>query len=343
MKLLSERVMKAIVKAEPISGIAVSDVPIPHITPGFTLLKVKACGICGSDVHIYDWTPGYEVMIPFMPLILGHEFSGEVIEVGAGPTDLKAGDRVVAGPSKLYTHSPRRYDRPLIGPFANGGFAEYALVSSDRLWKLPQNVSYAVGALCEPLAIAMNAVRISKILSGERSVVLGPGPIGLLTLLSLKASGVYVFVTGKGIDDTRLQLASQLGADVTINVDKVNPESLIFQTTNGTGVDVAYEATGFPPTIQQGLNMVKRGGKVVVIGIHPSSATINLLDLVRGAKQILGSYSGPVSIWIRELALLAQGIINPEPIISHRLPLTEAEEGFNLAHTKKGVKIIIEP
>jgi threonine dehydrogenase-like Zn-dependent dehydrogenase len=161
--------------------------------------------------------------------------------------------------------------------------------------------------------------------------------------LSLKTSGVYVFVTGKGIDENRLQLASQLGADITINVDKVNPESMILQSTRGDGVDVVYEATGFPPAIQQGLNMVKRGGKVVVIGIHPSSGSINLLDLVRDAKQILGSYSGPVSIWTRELALLARGIINPEPIISHKLPLTDAEDGFNLAHTKKGVKIIIEP
>jgi threonine dehydrogenase-like Zn-dependent dehydrogenase len=342
-KLLSERVMKAIVKAEPKPGIEVFDVPIPHVKPGFTLLKVKACGICGSDVHIYDWTPGYEVMTPYMPLILGHEFSGEVIEVGAGPTELTAGDRVVAGPSRRYSHPPRSYDRPLIGPFANGGLAEYALVSSDRLWKLPQTVSYAVGAMCEPLAIAMNAVQLSKILPGERSVVLGPGPIGLLTLLSLKASGIYVFVTGKGIDDNRLQLALQLGADVTINVDKVNPELMISQSTRGAGVDTVYEATGFPPTIQQGLNMVKRGGKVVVIGIHPSFGSINLLDLVRGAKQILGSYSGPVSIWTREFALLARGLIKPEPIISHKLPLTEAEKGFNLAQTKQGVKIIIEP
>jgi threonine dehydrogenase-like Zn-dependent dehydrogenase len=161
--------------------------------------------------------------------------------------------------------------------------------------------------------------------------------------LSLKASGVYVYITGKSVDDIRLRIASQLEADVVLNVDKVNPKSMIFQSTQGSGVDVVYEATGFPPSIQQGLNMIKRGGKLIAIGIHPSPTTINLLDLVRGAKQILGSYSGPISIWTRLLTLLGQGIIDPEPIISHRLSLTSAEDGFNLAQTKKGVKIIIEP
>jgi threonine dehydrogenase-like Zn-dependent dehydrogenase len=337
------RVLKAIVKTESKPGIELYEVPRPQVKPGFTLLKVKACGICGSDVHIYDWTPGYEVMIPFMPVILGHEFAGEVISIGEGPTELEVGDRVVVGPSKLYRRSTRSDLRPLIGPFANGGFAEYALVSSDRLWKLPSNISYAVGAMCEPLAIAMNAVRISTILSGEHAVVLGPGPIGLLTLLTLKVSGVYVYIAGKGVDDSRLRIASALGADITVNVDEVNLETVISQSTQGTGVAVVFEATGFPPSIQQGLNMVKRGGKVVAIGIHPSSTNINLLDLVRGAKQILGSYSGPLSVWTRALALLDHEIINPEPIISHKLPLRSVEEGFHLAQLKKGAKIIIEP
>lgn len=330
-------------KTEPKPGIKLCEVPKPQVKPGFTLLRVKACGICGSDVHIYDWTPGYEVMIPFMPVILGHEFAGEVIDIGEGPTELKVGDRVVVGPSKLYRHSTRSDNRPLIGPYANGGLAEYALVSSDRLWKLPSHISFAVGATCEPLAIAMNAVSLSRILSGERAVILGPGPIGLLTLLSLKVSGVYVYITGKNVDETRLRIASQLGANVTVNVDEVNPETVILQSTQGNGVDVAFEATGFPPSIQQGLNMVKRGGKVVAIGIHPSSTNINLLDLVRGAKQILGSYSGPLSVWTRALALLDHEIINPEPIISHKLPLRSVEEGFHLAQSKKGAKIIIEP
>lgn len=330
-------------KTESKPGIELCEVPKPQVQPGFTLLKVKACGICGSDVHIYDWTPGYEVMIPFLPVILGHEFAGEVMTLGEGPTELKIGDRVVVGPSKLYRRSTRSYSRPLIGPFANGGFAEYALVSSDRLWKLPSNISYAVGAMCEPLAIAMNAVRISKILSGEHAVVLGPGPIGLLTLLSLKVSGVYVYVTGKNVDDTRLRIASQLGADITVNVDEVNPEPVILQSTHGTGVDAVFEATGFPPSIQQGLNMVKRGGKLIAIGIHPSSTSINLLDLVRGAKQILGSYSGSISIWNRALSLLEKEIINLEPIISHKLPLNSIEDGFRLAQSKKGIKVIIEP
>lgn len=340
--------MKAIIKAEPKPGIEVRDIPVPKLMDGYSLLKVKACGICGSDVHIYEWTPGYDVMTPYMPLILGHEFSGEVIEVGKGETELQKGDRVLAGPfsnrSGRSGRAPPRMERPpLTGPFASGGMAEYVLVSSDRLWKLPENVSYEVGAMCEPLAVAMNAVLLSKILPGERAVVLGPGPIGLLTLLSLKAAGVYVFMTGKAADEKRLRLAKRLGADVILNVDELDPVSMILKSTGGHGADVVFEATGVSATIQQGLKMVKRGGKVVAIGIHSSPASINMLDLVRGAKQILGSYSGPTSVWTRELALLTQGLINPEPLASHRLPLSEGMRGFDLALSKEGVKILFTP
>jgi 2-desacetyl-2-hydroxyethyl bacteriochlorophyllide A dehydrogenase len=340
--------LKAIVKAEPKPGIEVRDVPVPKLMDGYSLLKVKACGICGSDVHIYEWTPGYDVMIPYMPLILGHEFSGEVIEVGEGETEFQAGDRVLAGPSRdrrggSGCASPRRERPPLTGPFAGAAMAEHVLVASDRLWKLPENVSYEVGAMCEPLAVAMNAVLLSKILPGERAVVLGPGPIGLLTLLGLKAAGVYVCMTGKAADEKRLRLAKRLGADVILNVDEVDPVSTILKSTGGHGVDVVYEATGVPATIQEGLNMVRRGGKVVAIGIHSSPASINMLDLVRGAKQILGSYSGPTSVWTRELALLTRGLINLEPLVSHRLPLSEATKGFELAVSKEGVKILFTP
>ncbi|MCW4037099.1 MAG: zinc-binding dehydrogenase [Candidatus Bathyarchaeota archaeon] len=339
--------MKAIFKAEPKPGVEVRDVPVPKVMDGYSLLKVKACGICGSDVHIYEWTPGYDVMIPYMPLILGHEFSGEVVEVGEGETELREGDRVLAGPSRNRRgrsgRALRRERPPLTGPFAGAAMAEYVLVSSDRLWKLPENVSYDVGAMCEPLAVAMNAVLLSKILPGERAVVLGPGPIGLLTLLGLKAAGVYVFMTGKAADEKRLKLAKRLGADVILNVDEVDPVSTILKSTGGRGADVVYEATGVPATIQEGLNMVRRGGKVVAIGIHSSPASINMLDLVRGAKQILGSYSGPTSVWTRELALLARGLISLEPLVSHRLPLRKATRGFELALSKEGVKILFTP
>ncbi len=335
-------------KAEPRPGIEVRDVPVPPLRDGYTLLQVKACGICGSDVHIYEWTPGYEVMTPFLPVILGHEFAGEVIEVGSGGTDVQAGDRVLAGPRRPLGGGwrgtpPGRERPPFTGPFAGGGMAEYVLVASDRLWTLPETVSVEVGALCEPLAVAMNAVRLSQIQAGEQAVILGPGPIGLLTLLSLKAAGVYVVMTGTAADSTRLGLAKRLGADLIIDVDEDDPVSTILAATDGQGVDVVFEATGVPATIQQGVDMVRRGGKVVAIGIHPSPVSINLRDVVRGEKQILGAYSGPLSVWTRGLALLTRGLIHPEPLISHRLPLAASVKGFNLAASREGIKILFTP
>jgi threonine dehydrogenase-like Zn-dependent dehydrogenase len=220
--------------------------------------------------------------------------------------------------------------------------AEYALVPTDMLWKLPETVSYDVGAMVEPLHVAMQAVLLSKIMPGERAVILGPGPIGLLTLLSLKAAGVFVFMIGKAVDEQRLRLAKRLGADVVLNADEVNPVSSVLDVSR-EGFDSVFEATGVPATIQQGLNMVKKNGKVIAIGIHASPASINMLDLVRSSKHLIGSYGGPLSVWTRELALLAQGLINPEPLVSHKLPLDKAERGFERCLNKTGIKILLTP
>jgi threonine dehydrogenase-like Zn-dependent dehydrogenase len=320
-------------KVEPKPGIEVRNVPVPKVKPGWTLIRVKACGICGSDVHVYEWTPGYEVIIPFMPCILGHELSGEVIRVGEGTTNIEKGNRVFMGPSRVYRTRQKRKLPKRYGPFATGGMAEYALVPTDMLWRLPETVSYEVGAMVEPLHVAMQAVFLSKIMSGERAVILGPGPIGLLTLLSLKAAGVFVFMIGKAVDEQRLRLAKRLGADVVLNADEVNPVSSVLDVSR-EGFDSVFEATGVPATIQQGLNMVKKNGKVIAIGIHSSSASINMLDLVRSSKHLIGSYGGPLSVWTRELALLAQGLINP---------LDKAESGFERCIKKTGIKILLTP
>lgn len=329
-------------KVEPKPGIEVRNVPVPKVKPGWTLIKVKACGICGSDVHVYEWTPGYEVIIPFMPCILGHEFSGEVIRVGEGTTDIEKGNRVFMGPSRVYRTRQKRKLPKRYGPFATGGMAEYTLVPTDMLWRLPETVSYEVGAMVEPLHVAMQAVFLSNIMPGERAVILGPGPIGLLTLLSLKAAGVFVFMIGKAVDEQRLRLAKMLGADVILNADEVEPVSSILDVRRD-GVDSVFEATGVPATIQQGLNMVKKNGKLIAIGIHSSPASINMLDLVRSSKHLIGSYGGPLSVWTRELALLAQGLINPKPLVSHKLPLDKAESGFERCINKTGIKILLTP
>jgi threonine dehydrogenase-like Zn-dependent dehydrogenase len=329
-------------KVEPKPGIEVRNVPVPKVKPGWTLIKVKACGICGSDVHVYEWTPGYEVIIPFMPCILGHEFSGEVIRVGEGTTDIEKGNRVFMGPSRVYRTRQKRKLPKRYGPFATGGMAEYTLVPTDMLWRLPETVSYEVGAMVEPLHVAMQAVFLSNIMPGERAVILGPGPIGLLTLLSLKAAGVFVFMIGKAVDEQRLRLAKMLGADVILNADEVEPVSSVLDVSRD-GVDSVFEATGVPATIQQGLNMVKKNGKLIAIGIHSSPASINMLDLVRSSKHLIGSYGGPLSAWTRELALLAQGLINPKPLVSHKLPLDKAESGFERCINKTGIKILLTP
>ena len=345
--------MKAIVKARPAPGVEVRDVPVPEPKPGWAQVRVKAVGICGSDVHAYEWTHGYEFMEKSLPLILGHEFSGTVVKVGQGVTNVKVGDRVFMGPGRgcgtcFYCRIGRPQNclnRAGIGLFGNdGAMAEYVAVPADTLWTMPDNMSFEVGALCEPLAVSVNAVYVSGVRPGQTVVVLGPGPIGLLAILALSAAGPRIAVTGTTADGKRLEVARRLGADVEINVDKEDPVSAVMKLTGGFGADVVYEATGVPETIQQGLDMLRKGGVLVAIGIHARPAKLDLIDFVRSAKTIVGSYGqcGP-SVWREEVEMLRRGDIDPTPIVSHRLPLDDAVKGFELARTKQAVKVLFTP
>ncbi len=349
--------MRAVVKAKPKPGIEVrNDIPVPRPKSGWALVRVKAAAVCGSDVHIYEWTPNYEFMIPYMPIVLGHEFSGEVAEVGEGVSEVSVGDRVSYGPGKgcsqptcYYcrtgrTQLCRSSGRIAIGLRNNGGMADYVSVPSDSLWKLTEDISYEVGALCEPLSVALHAVDVSNIRAGQTVAILGPGPIGLLTLLCLRASGLRrVFLTGKGVDSKRLELARRLGADAVFDVDDVDAVEEVMNATGGIGVDAVYEATGDPTALQQGLRMVRVGGQVVALGIHPSTAALDLTDLVRSEKRVVGSYAANYETWTRLLAMLLGGLLDMEPIVSHRVSLDEAIRGFEYARKREGVKVLFIP
>jgi threonine dehydrogenase-like Zn-dependent dehydrogenase len=193
----------------------------------------------------------------------------------------------------------------------------------------------------------MNAVELAAIKPGQSVAILGPGPIGLLTLQVLKASGVSVIMmVGTGVDKKRLAVARKLGADVILDVDKEDPIRKAMEITGGGfggGLDVVFEATGNPKSVPQAINMVRGGGKVVLIGIHATMAEFSPTDLVRGRKSLIGAYAYEPETWQRALALLASGKIKVEPMITHKLPLSKATEGFELAAHKEAAKVIFIP
>lgn len=346
--------MKAIVKTKREPGVEVLDVEVPEVRDTDILVKVRCGSLCGSDVHIYEWTPNYEWIT--IPVILGHEFSGEIVEVGSKVKTVAVGDRITAMPgmpcSRCSLCQTGRGelcpDRLGLGLRTNGAFAEYVrLTAAANIFRLPENLSYEAAALCEPLSVALHAVDLSYIKPGQTAAVLGPGPIGLFTLQALNAAGAStVMITGTNADRERLEIARELGADNIINIYKEDPVDKAMELTKGSleaGLDFVFETSGSIKSVPQALSMVKQRGKVILVGIYPGPAEFQVTELVRSSKSIIGAYSYNKDIWPRSLTLLSSGKVKFEPMITHRIPISQAREGFELAVRKEAAKVLFIP
>ncbi|RMG55334.1 MAG: 2,3-butanediol dehydrogenase, partial [Bacteroidetes bacterium] len=262
--------------------------------PGQAKVKVHWCGICGSDLHEYDAGP---IFIPATaphpltgvqaPLILGHEFSGEVVEVGEGVREVKVGDRVTADAcqycGECYMCKMNRYSLcsslAFTGLMANGAFAEYVNVPAYTLYSLPPEMPSDVGALVEPLAVGIHAIRRAPVIQGDSVAVVGAGTIGLVTLQAARAAGasqVFVLEMAKA----RKEYAQKLGATAVIDPSETDPVAEVRRLTNGLGVDVAIECVGSEITGALALDLARVGGKVVLVGIFEKPSEIHFNNLV---------------------------------------------------------------
>ncbi len=341
--------MKAIVKTKAEPGIDIVDMDEPAVGENDILLKITAGSLCGSDVHVYEWTAGYE-WLP-MPLVIGHEFAGEVVEFGGKVKGVSKGDRITAIPNFacgecefcIAGRPNACRNRYGLGLRSNGAFSEYMLIKGcAEILKIPDNVSDEIASLTEPLAVCLQGIDLSGIKPGETAAVFGPGPIGLLTIQLLKAAGAgQIIATGTGADGRRLEIAEQLGADVIININKEDPVKKIREIAGK--LDFVFEATGIASTISEGLQMVKWGGKVMVIGIHADNATFDTIDLVRRQKSLIGVYGYDKNTFRRCLSLMSSGKVDLSPIITHRFPFSQGKEGFELASNKSAAKVVFVP
>jgi 2-desacetyl-2-hydroxyethyl bacteriochlorophyllide A dehydrogenase len=233
----------------------------------------------------------------------------------------------------------------IFGVNCDGAFAEFVLLPARvNVFQLPENLNYEAASCCEPLSVALQALDLSNIKPGHTAGVLGAGPIGLFTLQLLKAAGAsLVMVSEITVGQKRLGIAKRLGADVIVNVQKEDAVRKAMDLGGGYGLDFVFEATGDPKAIAQALSMVRPEGKVIVIGIHAEPAQFNVTDLVRGRKSLIGSWGYDSQIWKRSLTLLSSGKISVEEMITHRIPLSDAREGFELAIRRGSAKIIFVP
>ncbi|MED1740139.1 2,3-butanediol dehydrogenase [Bacillus swezeyi] len=327
----------------------------PQALEGKVKVKVEWCGICGSDLHEYTAGP---IFIPIethplsgdkAPIVMGHEFSGQVVEVGKGVTTVQVGDRVTVEPiyacGECEACKQGKYNLcDKLGFFGlaggGGGFSEYTAVPAEMLHKLPETVSFEQGALVEPSAVALHAVRNSKLKVGDKAAVFGTGPIGLLVIEALKASGASEIYAVE-LSETRRQKAAELGA-VVIDPKQYDAVGEIQKRTNG-GVDVAYEVTGVPPVLKQAIHTTKMNGETMVVSIFEKEAPIHPHDIVMKERTLTGII-GYRDVFPTVISLMAQGYFPADKLVTKQITLDEViEEGFKgLLRERDQVKILVK-
>ncbi|MGG2052798.1 2,3-butanediol dehydrogenase [Lysinibacillus pakistanensis] len=328
----------------------------PSAKKGEVKLKVEWCGICGSDLHEYTAGP---IFIPAdqphpltgdkAPIVMGHEFSGQVVEVGEGVTTVQVGDRVAVEPiyncgecepckQGLYNLCEKMGFYGLAG--GGGGFSEFTSVPEHMLHKLPEGVSYEQGALVEPSAVALHAVKQSKLKVGDKAAVFGTGPIGLLVIEALKAAGASEIYAVE-LSEQRREKAAEFGA---IAIDPATGDAVeqIQKLTNG-GVDVAFEVTGVPPVLKQAIHSTKFNGETMVVSIFEKEAPIHPQDLVLRERNLTGII-GYRDVFPAVINLMAQGYFAADKLVTKRIKLDEViEEGFEgLLKERNHIKILVK-
>lgn len=339
--------MKALVKVgRGENDIELREVPEPVCGPGQVKIRIRAVGICGTDIH------GHPSLKP--PVILGHELAGDIVEVGAGVKTRKVGERVtsettasICGKCKFCATEDYSLciERKGIATKAEGAFTDYLVIREPSVHPLPDHVSYEAGAICELLACATHAVMEQGMVAPDEVVlVMGPGPLGLLCTQVVKACGARAIVAGVGKDKFRLELAAQLGAERTVNVEAEDLKEVGRSMTGGYGFDVAIECAGVPPAVTAALATVRTRGRFIQAGILHKDVTLNFEDVffVREISMI-GSHTQKPSSWRKALALLAERKVNLEALVSKELPLSQWREGFDMARRGDAIKVVLKP
>jgi L-iditol 2-dehydrogenase len=328
------------------------DVSEPECRAGEVLVEVEAAGICGTDIHILHDQSFYTP-----PVVIGHEYCGRVVDVGEDVRGIEVGDRVTSPATvpcgECYLCRTNHQNR-CIGPNkkilgvsgANGAFAKQMVVPAKIIHKVPRSVTPESAALAEPIACVVHAaIERVGIKPGESVVIQGPGAMGLIAteLAAIQGAGPII-VTGTSVDKERLDIAKNLGADITINVETENPATVVNEITSGLGADVVLEASGSPAARRQAFDLVRRCGKIGYIGLTGrTKEEANLDNIVEKELNIIGSWGTVWTSWRTTLSLMASGKIKAEPLISHRLALEEWRKGFSLMESKIGLKILLKP
>lgn len=341
--------MKALLKlGKGLENVGLKEMPEPEVKDDQIKIKIHAAGICGTDLHIIkdEYPANY-------PVIMGHEFSGIVVEVGKNVDRFNINDRVVSL-TAVVTCGDCKYCkagllmlcelRKSIGSGVNGVFAEYISVPANLAFKVPETISLDEAALTEPLACIVRCViERGSVKPGHNVIVSGPGPIGLLTAQVAKASGGHVTVLGVSNDRKRLELSKELGADEIIMIDTDEGMSKMNEMIDSKGFDVAFECSGVEVSANNCLKFLNKTGLYVQVGLFGKSINFDFDLALMKEINITNGFASEPSSWEIALRLLERRQVNVRPLISNKLSINEWKKGFEISDKKQGYKVLLDP
>jgi threonine 3-dehydrogenase len=339
--------MHALVKARSAPGIDLQDISKPTPGPNDVLIRVKRAAICGTDMHIYNWDAWAQKTIP-VPMAVGHEYCGEVVEVGSEVSGFKVGDRVsgeghiTCGYCRNCRAGRRHLCRNTIGVGVNrpGAFAEYVVIPAFNAFKLTAAIDDEIAAILDPLGNAVHTALAFDVV-GEDVLITGAGPIGIMAAAIVRFIGARnVVITD--VNDYRLELARKMGATLALNVTRDKLEDAMKQLGMQEGFDVGLEMSGNAAALRDMLRTMHHGGSIAMLGIPPTEVAIDWNEVILKGLTIKGIYGRQMfETWYKMAALLQSGL-NIRPVITHRLPYTQYQHAFEIMGKGQSGKVVMD-
>lgn len=338
--------MKALSKLKAEPGIWMTDVPKPELGHNDVMIKIRKTAICGTDVHIYNWDEWSQKTIP-VPMVVGHEYIGEIVAIGQEVKGFKIGDRVsgeghiTCGHCRNCRGGRTHLCRNTIGVGVNreGCFAEYLVIPAFNAFKIPDNIPDEIAAIFDPFGNAVHTA-LSFDLVGEDVLVSGAGPIGIMAAAVCRHVGArHVVITD--VNDYRLELAKKMGVSRAVNVSRENLKDVMNELGMKEGFDVALEVSGAPAAFQTMLDTMNHGGRIALLGIPPASMATDWSQVIFKGLFIKGIYGREMFETWYKMATLIQSGLDLSPVITHQFPIDEFQKGFDIMRSGQSGKVIL--
>ena len=339
--------MKALVKSQRAPGIWLENVPEPKVGPNDVMIRIRKTAICGTDIHIYTWDAWAQKTIP-VPMAVGHEYAGEIVEIGSEVQGFAIGDRVsgeghiTCGYCRNCRAGRRHLCRNTVGVGVNrpGAFAEYVVIPAFNAFKLPAAIDDEIAAILDPLGNAVHTALAFDVV-GEDVLITGAGPIGIMAAAIVRFIGARnVVITD--VNDYRLELARKMGATLALNVTRDKLEDAMKQLGMQEGFDVGLEMSGNAAALRDMLRTMHHGGSIAMLGIPPTEVAIDWNEVILKGLTIKGIYGRQMfETWYKMAALLQSGL-NIRPVITHRLPYTQYQHAFEIMGKGQSGKVVMD-